>query len=192
MVMATAVNADSPRRGAYSSRNPDGAAARIGARPAKAAHERAQGPKVPAPTQRKPPRAPRDGDAHLTDNGGLPQAIATDLLSALSVDQVSDAMAIRLDGPRTAADGFTTVIDWHITDVDTHHRVTVRNGVVVQRKVPAPLDGADAGYALTKEELLPVLAGFATADPVEGDGTALADLQAHLDRVDPDFPIVTP
>jgi len=62
----------------------------------------------------------------------------------------------------------------------------------VQRKVAGPLDGADARYALTKGELLPVLAGFAEADPVEGTPDALATLQAHLDRVDPDFPIVTP
>lgn len=120
------------------------------------------------------------------------QAIVGDVLSALSVEQIFDAMAIRLDGPRAAAAGLDLTIDWHITDLDTHHRVTVRNGVVVQRKVPAPLDGADARYALTKGELLPVLAGFAVADPVVGDGAALADLQAHLDRVDPDFAIVTP
>jgi alkyl sulfatase BDS1-like metallo-beta-lactamase superfamily hydrolase len=123
-----------------------------------------------------------------------PQAIATDLLSALSVDQVFDAMAIRLDGPRTAADGFTTVIDWHITDLDAHHRVTVRNGVVIHQPLVGPTaDGtADARYALTRAELLPVVAGFVTVDPVEGDGTALTGLQSHLDRFDPDFPIVTP
>ena len=54
---------------------------------------------------------------------------------ALSVDQVFDAMAIRLDGPRAAADGLASVIDWHITDLDVHHRVTVRNGVVVHGAV---------------------------------------------------------
>lgn len=83
-------------------------------------------------------------------------------------------------------------VDITHTDLDTHHRVTCRNGVVVQRTVAGPQEGADARYTLTKGELLPVLAGFATADPVEGTGDALATLQAHLDRVDPDFPIVTP
>ncbi len=122
----------------------------------------------------------------------LPQAIVGDVLSALSVVQVFDAMAIRLDGPRAAADGVDLTLDWHITDLDSHHRVTCRNGVVVQRTVAGPTDGADARYALTKDELLPVLAGLAAADPVEGSGDALATLQAHLDRVDPDFPIVTP
>ncbi len=123
-----------------------------------------------------------------------PQAIATDLLSALSVDQVFDAMAIRLDGPRAAADGLTAVIDWHITDLDDHHRVTVRNGVVVAEPLAGPPDDgvADARYELTKAELLPVLVGVTTVDPVEGDAAVLADLQAHLDRFDPDFPIVTP
>jgi alkyl sulfatase BDS1-like metallo-beta-lactamase superfamily hydrolase len=122
-----------------------------------------------------------------------PQAIATDLLSALSVDQVFDAMAIRLDGPRTAADGFAAVIDWHITDLGTHHRLTVRNGVVVPEPLAGPAqDGvADARYVLTKGELLPLLAGLTTVVPVEGDATVLTTLQAHLDRFDPDFPIVT-
>jgi len=122
----------------------------------------------------------------------LPQSIVGDVLSALSVEQVFDAMAIRLDGPRAAADGLDLTIDWHVTDLDTHHRVTVRNGVVVQRTVAGPQAGADARYALTKGELLPVLAGFAEAEPIEGTGDALATLQAHLDRVDPDFAIVTP
>ena len=103
-----------------------------------------------------------------------PQAIATDLLSALSVDQVFDAMAIRLDGPRAAADGLASVIDWHITDLDVHHRVTVRNGVVVPEPLAGPPDdgAADARYALTRAELLPVLVGLTTVDPVEGDPAA--------------------
>jgi alkyl sulfatase BDS1-like metallo-beta-lactamase superfamily hydrolase len=123
-----------------------------------------------------------------------PQAIATDLLSALSVDQVFDAMAIRLDGPRAAADGLASVIDWHITDLDVHHRVTVRNGVVIPEPLAGPPDdgAADARYALTRAELLPVLIGLTTVDPVEGDPALLADLQAHLDRFDPDFSMVTP
>ena len=123
-----------------------------------------------------------------------PQAIATDLLSALSVDQVFDAMAIRLDGPRAAADGLASVIDWHITDLDVHHRVTVRNGVVVSEPLAGPPDhgAADARYALTRAELLPVLVGLTTVDPVDGDPAVLTDLQAHLDRFEPDFSIVTP
>ena len=123
-----------------------------------------------------------------------PQAIATDLLSALSVDQVFDAMAIRLDGPGAAADGLASVIDWHITDLDVHHRVTVRNGVVVPEPLAGPPDdgAADARYALTRAELLPVLVGLTTVDPVDGDPAVLTDLQAHLDRFEPDFSIVTP
>ncbi|MET0664227.1 MAG: alkyl sulfatase dimerization domain-containing protein [Acidimicrobiales bacterium] len=123
-----------------------------------------------------------------------PQAIATDLLSALSVDQVFDAMAIRLDGPGAAADGLASVIDWHITDLDVHYRVTVRNGVVVPEPLAGPPDdgAADARYALTRAELLPVLVGLTTVDPVDGDPAILTDLQAHLDRFEPDFSIVTP
>ena len=37
-----------------------------------------------------------------------------------------------------------------------------------------------------------MLVGLTSVDPVQGDAAVLADLQAHLDRFDPDFPIVTP
>ncbi len=122
------------------------------------------------------------------------QTLAHDLLGALTVEQVFDGMAIRLDGPRAGAAGLAMVIDWHITDEDAHHRITVRNGVVVhERPASAPEPGsADAAYALTRAELLPALAGLAPLAPVTGDPGVLADLQAHLDRFDPDFAIVEP
>jgi alkyl sulfatase BDS1-like metallo-beta-lactamase superfamily hydrolase len=118
--------------------------------------------------------------------------VGLDVLAALTVEQVFDATAIRLDGPRTAADGVDLTIDWHVTDLDVHHRLTVRNGVLVHRPVDGPLAGADARYSLTRAEVLGVLAGLTTVEPAEGSADALADLQAHLDRFDPAFAIIEP
>jgi alkyl sulfatase BDS1-like metallo-beta-lactamase superfamily hydrolase len=117
--------------------------------------------------------------------------LVIDMLAALTVEQVFDAMAIRLDGPRAAADGLDLAIDWHLTDEGSHRLLTVRNGVLVHQPVPGPT-GAPTAYSVTRAELLPLLAGFGEADPVTGDGAALAELQAHLDRFDPHFPIVEP
>jgi alkyl sulfatase BDS1-like metallo-beta-lactamase superfamily hydrolase len=121
-----------------------------------------------------------------------PQALVFDLLAALTPAQVFDAMAIRLHGPDAAAAGLAVTIDWHLTDADTHHRVAVANGVLVHQALDGPGEGADATYALTKGELLPVLAGFVTVEPVAGDPAALASVREHLDGFLDDFPIVTP
>jgi alkyl sulfatase BDS1-like metallo-beta-lactamase superfamily hydrolase len=117
--------------------------------------------------------------------------LVLDMLAALTVEQVFDAMAIRVDGPRAAADGVDLAIDWHVTDDDVHHLTTLRHGVLVHQPVDGPT-GADTAYALTRGELLPLLAGFGEADPTTGDGSALATLQSYLDRFDPQFPIVEP
>ena len=116
----------------------------------------------------------------------------TDLLLALTPEQVLDAMAIRLDGPRTAADGVELTIDWHLADDDRWIRLTVRHGVLVHQPADGPTEGADARYQLDRAELLPLVAGFTSKDPVDGSADALALLQAHLDRFDPGFAIVEP
>jgi alkyl sulfatase BDS1-like metallo-beta-lactamase superfamily hydrolase len=115
-----------------------------------------------------------------------------DMLAALTVEQVFDAMAIRVDGPGAAAAGVDLAIGWHLTDEDAHHLVTLRHGVLVHQRVPGPPDGVDASYALTRGELLPLLAGFAEQAPASGSPDALATLQSHLDRFDNAFPIVEP
>ncbi|HYF45975.1 MAG TPA: alkyl sulfatase dimerization domain-containing protein, partial [Acidimicrobiales bacterium] len=117
--------------------------------------------------------------------------LVVDMLAALTVEQVFDAMAIRVDGPRAAAEGVDLAIDWHITDEDRHVLTTLRHGVLVHQPVPGPT-GAPTAYALTRGELLPLLAGFAEVEPTTGSGEALATLQSLLDRFDPAFPIVEP
>ena len=60
---------------------------------------------------------------------GTPTAVApADFLARLTVEQLLDAMAIRLDGPR--AWGVELRIEWVVTDPDETHAITVRNGVL--------------------------------------------------------------
>ena len=63
---------------------------------------------------------------------GTPTSTAPrDIVSRLSVEQLLDAMAIRLDGPRAAEHQLR--IDWVVTDPDEAHALTVRNGVLGHR-----------------------------------------------------------
>ncbi|MFI5643476.1 alkyl/aryl-sulfatase [Kitasatospora sp. NPDC051705] len=115
------------------------------------------------------------------------------LAGALTVEQLFDAIAIRIDGPR--AWDLRAVIDWHVTDLDQYHRTTLENGVLVHAPVAPDLFGAgtDAAFTLTREQLVVLLAGRQPEGvTVAGDPTALSALRSVVDRVDPDFPIVTP
>ena len=130
--------------------------------------------------------------------GGTPTAAAPpDIVANLSVSQLLDAMAIRLDGPR--AWGRHLRIDWVISDPDEEHALSVRNGVLHHRpgRHEPP---ADASLFVDREAFDQLL--LKTADPaalaesgrlrVEGDGEKLGELLGLLDEPDPAFAIVTP
>lgn len=130
--------------------------------------------------------------------GGTPTSTAPpDVVANLSVSQLLDAMAIRLDGPR--AWGQHLRIDWVITDPDEEHALTVCNGVLRHRPgrhEPA----ADAALLVDREALDQLL--LKTADiaqlaesgrlRVEGAGERIGELLGLLDEPDPGFAIVTP
>jgi len=129
---------------------------------------------------------------------GTPTATAPpDVLARLSVGQLLDAMAIRLDGQRAAEHHLR--IEWAVTDPDEEHALTVRNGVLRHRPGghgPA----ADARLVVDRRALDRLL--LKTADlgelaesgrlRVEGDGAKLGELLGLLDEPDPGFAIVTP
>ena len=129
---------------------------------------------------------------------GTPTATAPpDILRRLTVSQLLDAMAIRLDGPRAWDQHLR--IDWVLTDPDEQHAITVRNGVLRHR--PGRHDPeADAGLVVEREALNLLL--LRTADlgelaesgrlRLEGDGAKLGELLGLLDEPDPGFAIVTP
>ncbi len=129
---------------------------------------------------------------------GTPTVTApADVVAHLTVSQLLDAMAIRLDGPR--AWDANLRIDWRITAPDEQHRITVRNGVL-RHKPGSHEPTADAALVVEREALDQLL--LKTADiaelaesgrlRVEGDGVKLGELLGLLDEPDPGFAIVTP
>jgi alkyl sulfatase BDS1-like metallo-beta-lactamase superfamily hydrolase len=126
---------------------------------------------------------------------GIDAAPATvgsaELLSALSVDQLLDAIAIRINGP--AAWDVRLTIDWRFTDLGQTHRATLGNGVLTHRVVGEHLAPADLTLVLTKTQMLGVLAG-AGLDGIgtEGDLGVIGQLLGVIEAPDRNFPIVTP
>ncbi len=124
-------------------------------------------------------------------------ANAPDIASALSVEQLFDSVALRINGP--AAWDAKLTIDWNITDHGTH-RATMSNGVLIHYDTPAGTPGADTTVTLTKQQTLGLFAGAldlqqqleSGAITVDGDPTLIAALAGYLDSTDPDFEIVMP
>jgi alkyl sulfatase BDS1-like metallo-beta-lactamase superfamily hydrolase len=129
---------------------------------------------------------------------GTPTGTAPgDVVARLTVSQLLDAMAIRLDGPRAAERHLR--IDWTVTDPDERHRIEVRNGVMRHR--PGGHDPpAEAELIVEREALDQLLLKAADVGElaesgrlrVEGDGVKLGELLGLLDEPDPGFAIVTP
>jgi alkyl sulfatase BDS1-like metallo-beta-lactamase superfamily hydrolase len=138
------------------------------------------------------------GARELRDGvSGTPTATAPpDVLARLTVSQILDAMAIRLDGPR--AWNCELRIDWRVTDPDEEHAIAVRNGVLRHR--PGGHAEPDAALIVERGALDQLLLGVADLGElaesgrlrVEGDGTKLGELLGLLDDPDPGFAIVTP
>ncbi len=130
---------------------------------------------------------------------GTPTATAApDVLAALTLDQLFDALAIRVDGPR-AWDADITV-RWNPAGGEPVTQ-RLRNGVLTHVTGTGPAAAEpDVEITLAEADLRAVLLGAVTpADltarddvRVEGDPGKLAELLGHLDEPDPDFAIVTP
>ncbi|AXK35665.1 MBL fold metallo-hydrolase [Streptomyces armeniacus] len=148
---------------------------------------------------------------------GTPTVTASpDLMSALTLEQLFDALAIRVDGPRSwDAD---IMVRWHIRGGERRPgrgpdtvTVRLRNGVLthVAGGGDAAGDGDAVGGApdvevtLDEPDLRAVLLGrTAPGEPlppevrdraeVTGDASKLAELFGCLSAPDPDFAIVTP
>jgi alkyl sulfatase BDS1-like metallo-beta-lactamase superfamily hydrolase len=127
-------------------------------------------------------------------NFGTPgQSSSPTLLAQLSPEQIFDALAISINGPR--AWELDLAVDISFTDLGSNYRLTLRNGVLVYRKTAA--DPATAGATLTlatKIRILALVAGdFASPGlDVGGDPAVLQQLVSVLDKPDPSFNIVTP
>jgi alkyl sulfatase BDS1-like metallo-beta-lactamase superfamily hydrolase len=138
--------------------------------------------------------------AHELRHGsfGTPtSANAPDLASALSVEQMLGAMAVRIDGPKAWDEHI--VVSWHITDEDRVFTSELRNGVLTSRQVAEPSPDGPV-FRLERLALIWLIMGrldlgAALADGtvvLEGDASALGRLVGVVAQVDPDFAIVTP
>lgn len=113
------------------------------------------------------------------------------LAAALSVEQLFDTVAIRVNGPRAAADSFR--IDWRFPDLDTVLRLTLSNGALIRTVDPRRSADVDLTVTLTAPQLLGLLAGKGLEGlDYTGDPGVLERLLSLLDTPDPSFPIVTP
>ncbi|MDX2705276.1 alkyl sulfatase dimerization domain-containing protein [Streptomyces sp. PA03-6a] len=130
---------------------------------------------------------------------GTPTVTASpDVISALSLDQLFDSLAIRVDGP--AGWDADITIRWNVHGSEP---ITWRlhNGVLthVPGEGPAATE-PDLAVTLPEADLRAVLLGTLPAADlaaragiqVSGDPGKLAELMAHLVEPDPDFAIVTP
>ncbi|GII90464.1 beta-lactamase-like protein [Sinosporangium siamense] len=132
------------------------------------------------------------GAAELTGrpSAGMTDTTAPDMLAALTAEEVFDSLSIRVNGPKAWNERFA--IDWHLTDLDEHHRTTMSNGALIHRRTP-PDGRADLTLRLTKQRLLGLLGGEGV-DAIDHDGdiALLRRLMALLEEPRPDFTIVTP
>ncbi|GAA2869653.1 alkyl/aryl-sulfatase [Nonomuraea rubra] len=132
------------------------------------------------------------GALELT-GGVVPADIDTtspEMIAALTVEQVFDSLAIRVDGPKAWNE--TLAIDWRLTDLNQRHRTTLSNGVLIHQPDPRP-QPVDLTLTLTQGQLIGLLTGR-SADGIEheGDMDVLRRLRAVLEDPDPAFAIVTP
>ncbi|RZU53752.1 alkyl sulfatase BDS1-like metallo-beta-lactamase superfamily hydrolase [Krasilnikovia cinnamomea] len=119
-----------------------------------------------------------------------PVDLGSGMAAVLSIEQIFDTLAIRVDAPKAWHD--TVVIDWTFTDLGESYRTTLRNGVLLQQRDPGA-GRADLSLTLTKRDLLGLLAGQGPGGAThDGDFGVLLRLAGYLDAPDPSFAIVTP
>ena len=115
------------------------------------------------------------------------------LLSQLTPEQIFDSLAIQINGPRSW--NLDLAFDITFTDSDANYRLTLRNGVLVYRKIaPDPASATVTVRLASKMRLLSAAFGDLTSPGLDlsGDETALQSLLGVLDAPDPSFNIITP
>ncbi|MGW5124978.1 alkyl/aryl-sulfatase [Streptomyces sp. NPDC004069] len=141
--------------------------------------------------------------AHELRHGsvGTPTVTASpDVVAALTLEQLFDALAVRVDGPRSWDADIT--VRWNLTDGEPVTQ-QLRNGVLthVTGTGTGPATAAtDVEITLAEPSLRAVLLGTvspgdlaARADvTITGDPGKLTELLGYLGDPDPDFAIVTP
>ncbi len=109
-------------------------------------------------------------------------AASADLVGALSVGQVLDSIAIRVDGPKAWHEHL--VLSWVVTDIGATYVTELRNGALSHRTRATPAPGSTV-FTLARPTLIALVTGTMDLTAAVADGTVIAP-------VDPNFAIVTP
>ena len=125
----------------------------------------------------------------------VPDTLNVDMMGALTVEQLLDAVAIRLDGAK--AQGKSLAINLNVTDTREHHGLLLEHAVL---NTVTPVDQPDLELTLPKMTLLALVGGKAKlADLVKagkveakGDRKAFDELVGMLDAFDPWWEVVGP
>ena len=112
------------------------------------------------------------------------------MIQALTITQLFDSIAIRIDAKR--AWDTSATIRWQFTDTGETYRMELSNGVLTHRPTHRQ-DPADLSVTLTRQQLLGLLGGAGTNGmTLDGDEKLLSTILSLTDQPDPAFAIVTP
>ena len=112
------------------------------------------------------------------------------MTSSMSITQLFDTIAIRIDGPR-AADTELSIL-WYFTDTGERYFMEVSNGVLIHHPTLRTPD-ADLAVTLTRPQLAGLLAsGSVDGIQFAGSPAVFKTLMGLTDDPDPEFAVVTP
>ena len=128
---------------------------------------------------------------------GSPAKISKGMVHGIPLENLFQAMAVRLNGPKAAE--ARLVFNFHFTDLGENYLVTVENGVLNafnDKEAPDPA----AKLKLSSLDFKEMMTGHASAVDLvaegkldlEGDVAALGDFAGLFDQFNRVFPIVTP
>jgi len=129
--------------------------------------------------------------AHELRSGPVVAGVSSaGMAAALTVTQLFDSLAIRIDGTR-AWDTHLS-IRWHFTDLAETYRMELSNGALIHFPTRRT-DPADLVVTLTRPQLLALLGGAGTDGvQMDGDAKAFATIAGLTNQPDAGFAIVTP
>lgn len=115
---------------------------------------------------------------------------AAGMARALSVTQLFDTIAIRVDGPRAASTSLSVL--WDFTDMGERYLMRLSNGALTHHPTRHTPE-TDLTITLTHAQLLGILAsGSLDGVQVSGDPVVVKTLMSLTDAPAPSFPVVTP
>jgi alkyl sulfatase BDS1-like metallo-beta-lactamase superfamily hydrolase len=128
---------------------------------------------------------------------GTATSVPADFIVSLTTEQLLDALAVQIDGPRAGERRIT--MQWRFTDTGEDHSLMLRHGVLTHRR-GAPAGTVDATITTQRSALNEVIAGSMSVEAItstgrltiDGNQATLDELLALLDPPDPNFAIVTP